>query len=59
MKRKIINRHYIFMAALAGLFTFGCIDNMPEIEDLPSAAVAFTYEVVDDSISWTIMWGQN
>lgn len=49
MKRKIINRHYIFMAALAGLFTFGCIDNMPEIEDLPSAAVAFTYEVVDDS----------
>lgn len=30
------------------ILAFGCFDNEPEIEELPSAAVAFTYEVVDD-----------
>lgn len=34
---------------LTGFFSFACIDNVPEIEDLPSAAVAFTYEVIDNS----------
>lgn len=34
-----------------GLFAFGCIDNEPEIEELPSAAVAFNYLVTDNSYS--------
>lgn len=37
-----------FLISLLGMMAFGCIDNDPEIEELPSAAVAFTYEVVDD-----------
>lgn len=40
-------KQYLFISLL-GLISYGCIDNVPEIEDLPSAAVAFTYEVVDD-----------
>ncbi len=34
---------------LSGYMAFGCIDNIPDIEELPSAAVAFTYEVIDDT----------
>ncbi len=40
-------KQYLFISLL-GILVFGCIDNDPEIEELPSAAVAFTYEVVDD-----------
>lgn len=40
-------KQYLFISFL-GIMTFGCIDNDPEIEELPSAAVAFTYEVIDD-----------
>jgi hypothetical protein len=41
-------RQYLFIC-LAGFFTFGCIDNEPKVENLPSADVAFTYEVTDDT----------
>lgn len=48
MKTMILFRR-ILLIGLIGFFASGCIDNMPEIEDLPSAAVNFTYVVVDDS----------
>lgn len=41
-------KQYLFISLL-GAFAYGCIDNEPEIEELPSAAVAFTYEVTDNS----------
>ena len=37
------------LTGLIGFMAFGCTDNVPDIEDLPSAAVNFTYEVVDDT----------
>ncbi len=37
------------LIGLIGFVATGCTDNVPDIEDLPSAAVNFTYEVVDDS----------
>lgn len=48
MKTRTPIIHYLFIF-LIGSFAFGCIDNIPDVETLPSAAVAFTYEVVDDS----------
>ncbi|MDR1526338.1 MAG: PKD domain-containing protein [Dysgonamonadaceae bacterium] len=48
MKTRIDLKHYL-LYSLAGLLTFGCIDNMPEVEDLPSAAVAFDYKIIDNS----------
>lgn len=41
-------KQYLFIS-LIGFIAYGCIDNEPEIEELPSAAVAFTYEVTDDT----------
>ncbi len=38
-----------WLICLIGFIVSGCIENEPEIEDLPSAAVSFTYEVIDDS----------
>ena len=48
MKTGTLIKHYLLIC-LFGFFIFGCIDNEPDVEDLPSAAVAFTYEVVDDT----------
>ena len=49
MKTRIPFIKYLFIC-LIGCFAFvGCIDNEPEVETLPSAAVAFTYEVTDNS----------
>lgn len=48
MKTRTPIIHYLLIL-LIGSFAFGCIDNIPDVETLPSAAVAFTYEVVDDS----------
>ncbi len=48
MKTKSHILQYLFISLL-GYLTYGCIDNEPEIEELPSAAVAFTYEVTDDT----------
>jgi hypothetical protein len=48
MKTKITIKHYLLIS-LIGFLTFGCIDNEPKVEDLPSADVAFTYEVIDNS----------
>lgn len=46
MKKYIIQ---YWLICLIGCIVSGCIENEPEIEDLPSAAVSFTYEVIDDS----------
>ena len=40
---------YFSLLLLVGLISFSCVDNVPEIEDLPSAAVDFNYKVTDDS----------
>lgn len=48
MRTKIYFNQFIIIGLL-GMLATGCIDNEPEIEELPSAAVAFTYEVTDDS----------
>lgn len=48
MRTKIYFNQLIVIGLL-GLLATGCIDNEPEIEELPSAAVAFNYEVTDDS----------
>ncbi|MDR3340224.1 MAG: PKD domain-containing protein [Candidatus Symbiothrix sp.] len=48
MKTKINFKLYL-LSCLAGFLTFGCMDNMPEVEDLPSAAVAFDYKIIDNS----------
>ncbi|MDR1591484.1 MAG: PKD domain-containing protein [Prevotellaceae bacterium] len=37
-----------FVNALIALLATGCIDHVPEEEDLPSPAVSFIYEIVDD-----------
>ena len=39
----------LLFVVLFGSVLAGCIDNEPEIAELPSPAVAFTYEVTDDS----------
>lgn len=49
---------YLFIF-LIGITTYGCIDNEPEVEALPSAAVAFTYEVVDASYQLDYYVGAN
>lgn len=45
MKTKVFAKY--ILACMVGVLTFGCIDNDPEVENLPSAAVAFTYKVID------------
>ncbi|MDR3219391.1 MAG: PKD domain-containing protein [Dysgonamonadaceae bacterium] len=47
MKTKIYRIQYLLIC-LTGFLPFSCIDNEPPVEDLPSADVAFTYEVTDD-----------
>lgn len=37
------------LISLLGYFTYGCFDNIPDIENLPSPDVNFTYEVSDDT----------
>lgn len=44
-----INFKLYLLSCLAGFLTFGCMDNVPEVEDLPSAAVAFDYKIIDNS----------
>jgi len=41
--------HPIIIIGLLGIALSGCIDNEPEIVDLPSPAVAFTYEITNES----------
>lgn len=48
MKTTLRHIQYLFIILL-GQLLYSCIDNEPEITELPSAAVAFTYEVTDDS----------
>lgn len=48
MKTIFLKLKYLIII-LTGFLAFGCIDNDPEIEELPSAAVAFNYEVTDNS----------
>jgi PKD repeat protein len=48
MKTENRIKQYLFICLL-GCLSFGCIDNDPAVEDLPSAAVAFNYKVIDDS----------
>jgi hypothetical protein len=58
MKTKIQNRQYL-LTCLIGFWTFSCIDNVPVVEDLPSADVAFTYEVIDASYQLDYYVGAN
>jgi hypothetical protein len=51
-------KQYLFVALITG-FIFGCVDNMPEVEELPSAAVNFNYLVVDDSYQLDYYTGAN
>jgi hypothetical protein len=37
------------LIGLIGFFASGCYDNDPKVEVLPSADVAFTYEVIDNT----------
>lgn len=47
---KTLTQHTLFLIiGFIGYITSGCVINEPLIEDLPSAAVAFTYEVTDNS----------
>ncbi len=48
MKAKLYIKHYVSLC-LIGLMIFGCVDNVPEVENLPSSPVSFVYEVIDDS----------
>jgi len=48
METKKYIKQYL-LVGLIGFFAFSCYDNDPTIEDLPSAAVAFTYEVIDNT----------
>jgi PKD repeat protein len=48
MKTKIHIGQYLLIC-LIGFLSFGCIDNEPKTEDLPSPDVAFTYEVIDET----------
>lgn len=45
--RKYI-KHYAISFVIA-LIAFSCVDNVPEVEDLPSADVAFIYEIIDET----------
>lgn len=40
---------YSFILLMISLFVNGCVDNVPEVETLPSPAVDFAYKVIDDS----------
>lgn len=50
--KQFVSLKYFLAVALIGIIAFGCIDNVPEAETLPSAAVAFTYKVIDDSYQY-------
>ncbi len=39
---------YYLTLCLITCIAFGCVDNEPDVKDLPSAAVAFNYRVIDD-----------
>lgn len=51
-------KHYLLIALIAG-FTFACVDNVPEIEELPSTAVNFNYLVVDNTYQLDYYTGAN
>lgn len=53
------NLKYIWLFAFVALFATSCTDNVPEVEDLPSAAVHFTYKVIDDSYQLDYYTGAN
>lgn len=48
MKTKTHTQRLLLIPLLA-LIAYACVDNEPLVEDLPSAAVAFNYKVIDDS----------
>jgi hypothetical protein len=48
MKTTALIKQYLLICII-GYMAFGCIDNDPEVEGLPSADVAFTYEVIDNT----------
>lgn len=58
MKTRTLIIQYLFIS-LIGSLAFACIDNEPEVETLPSAAVAFTYEVIDNSYQLDYYVGAN
>lgn len=51
-------RRYLLITLIAGI-AFGCVDNVPEIEELPLAAVNFNYLVVDETYQLDYYTGAN
>lgn len=50
---------YSFILSIFSLLIYGCVDNIPEVETLPSPAVDFTYKVIDDSYQLDYYVGAN
>ena len=48
MKTKTLIKRFLLVFFI-GSIVFGCIDNVPEAENLPSAPVSFNYKVIDDT----------
>lgn len=46
---KATNLINYIVVTLISLITFSCVDNVPEVEVLPSAAVDFNYKIIDES----------
>ena len=47
MKAKTYMKHFLLFALIIGI-SFSCRDNTPNVENLPSAPVAFIYKIVDN-----------
>jgi PKD repeat protein len=48
MKTIAFLKHFA-LTTIVGLMATACFDNDPDIEELPSAAVAFNYEIIDNT----------
>lgn len=48
-----------FLLVLTAVITFGCIDNVPDIEELPSPDINFNYHVIDNTYQLDYYTGAN
>jgi PKD repeat protein len=47
--KTIVSLKHLVLTTIIGMMATACFDNDPDIEELPSAAVAFNYEITDNS----------